>query len=322
MFTIEVRGVNDMWHRLCPVMAAKAVMEETRNGPAYRFPTPVMIEVREPWNRVLEDPNRDCNHVFHLMESIWMLAGRNDVAFLDQFNSNMKNFSDNGNSFNAAYGFRWRNHFGNDQLLQAIDRLRANPKDRRVVINMWDPRDDMFNEGTKDVPCNLTMIPQIAVDGRLDLTTINRSNDLVWGLCGANAVHLSIVHEFMAAALGVRQGVWRHLSTNLHYYERHKGLVGATHVNTNFVWQQFPKHQPILSGADVGTFLGECEDLCNGKMEGFCSPFLEDTVEPVWASWREWKGGDKQEAIEIASSIESDQWRIAIVRWYKRHLKV
>lgn len=321
MFCIEVRGVNDLWHRMCPVMVAKAVAEETRNGKAYRFPTPVMIEVREPWCRVLEDPKRDCNHVFHLMESIWMLAGRNDVAFLDQFNSNMKNFSDNGNQFNAAYGHRWRNHFGQDQLLKAIERLRTNPTDRRVVINMWDPSDDMFNMTTKDVPCNLTMIPQVSPDGKLDLLTVNRSNDLVWGLCGANAVHLSMVHEFMTMALGLPMGTWRHLSTNLHYYDWHADLVKDTHVQPNYVWQTFPRRQMLLDGTDAETFLRECGEICDGKQEGFSSPFLEDTVEPVWASWREWKTGDKREAIEIASCIESDDWRIGIVHWYKRHIK-
>lgn len=319
MFTIEVRGVNDMWHRLCPVMVAKGVVQETRNGIAYRFPTPVMIEVREPWCRVLEDPARNCNHVFHLMESIWMLAGSRDVAFLDQFNSNMKSFSDDGQVFNAAYGHRWRNHFDRDQLVMAAEKLAANHSDRRVVIGMWDPGEDLFNLSTKDVPCNLMMIPQVAVDGRLDLTTINRSNDLVWGLCGANAVHLSMAHEFLAAAVGVPMGVWRHLTTNLHYYKWHEDLVKSTQVQPNFVWKQFPKRQPLVK--DPVAFLRECEEIVAGKQEDFTEPFLEDTVEPVWASWREWKAGNKSDAVEIAECIESDDWRFAIVSWYKRHMK-
>lgn len=315
-FSIECRGVNDAWHRLCPIMTTMAEKAETRNGIAYQLPGPITITMREPWNRVLEDPVRNCNHIFHIMEAMWMLAGHNDVAFVEQFNHNMLTFSDDGRVFNAAYGHRWRHHWGFDQVEHCIERLRAFPSDRRAVITMWDPTDLL--QDTKDMACNMQIMPYIR-GGELCMTTTNRSNDLVWGLCGANAVHLSFLHEYIAASLGLPMGCWVHHTNNLHYYEKHKELVSNTKVESNYVWRTFPKRQLLVQ--DPATFYREVQELVDGKQEGFEEPFLEDTIEPVWASWREWQAGDTDEAIHIASCIECDMWRPAIVGWYNRALQ-
>ena len=71
-------------------------LTQTRNGEAYRIDEPVLTKIQNPTERVLFYGKRDANPIFHLMESIWMLAGRNDVAFLQQFNSKIGQFSDDG----------------------------------------------------------------------------------------------------------------------------------------------------------------------------------------------------------------------------------
>ena len=49
-----------------------------------------------PCERVLLYPERNANPFFHLYESLWMLAGRNDVAGPARYAKNMNNYSDNG----------------------------------------------------------------------------------------------------------------------------------------------------------------------------------------------------------------------------------
>jgi hypothetical protein len=121
---IKVRNVNEAFSDIFWKMKAMNLEpEQTRNGPAYVMPEPVTTIYTHPDERVLFNRKRDCNPVFHLMESIWMMAGRNDVAFLSQFNKNMVNFSDDGVTFNAAYGYRWRHHFGFDQIRAVIKTL-------------------------------------------------------------------------------------------------------------------------------------------------------------------------------------------------------
>lgn len=335
----EFEDLRHMWRSLCRAAMTPRYVDpvDTRNGKALKFRGVQSITVRKPAERVLFDQDRNCNHVFHLMESIWMLAGRNDVAFLQQFNGNIESYSDDGATFHAAYGHRWRNHFGVDQIVSCIEMLAIDPNDRRAVISMWDAREDGNGKTGKDFPCNMMIMPSIShhrvpdftpCNPRLDFTIINRSNDLVWGLCGANAVHMTMLQEFMACALGVEVGAWHHITNNLHVYEPHWPLVKK--VNDQVVagekpWEPYggfavpPKDRPPMV-LNWRTFLKECEELCNGKQQGFTEPFLEETVEPVWASWREWKAGNYQEAIDIAECIEAYDWRLAIVQWYNRAL--
>src|SRR3546814_11214716 len=103
----------------------KGVTSDSRNGQVKAAPGATLIKFRQPWERVLFNAERDANPIFHLLEAVWMLAGRNDVAFVTKFTSNMASFSDDGSPFNAAYGYRWRHHFGFDQLETVVDMLSS-----------------------------------------------------------------------------------------------------------------------------------------------------------------------------------------------------
>lgn len=320
MFTISCRNVNDGYYRVLSLVDTKGVIQDSRNGRVKVLPAPLLVEVRRPYERVLFDAERDANPIFHLLEACWMLAGGRDVLFVSQFNSNMVNFSDDKAVFNAAYGHRWRHHFGYDQIDRAVEMLQANPLDRRVVISMWDPHEDLGSDSL-DIPCNQQIFPRI-VNGRLDFTTTNRSNDMVWGLFGANFVHLSFLQEWMAGALGLAVGQWYHLTNNAHIYERHWPLIQSNKKDYTWVWAKWPGAQSLLSpGEDAAVFRAECVELVGGKLGGFRTRFLEDTVEPMLAAYSEWKGGNKGEALEIARSIEATDWRRATVAWFARRMK-
>lgn len=149
---ITARNVNqafsDIFWRL---KTGRYEPEQTRNGPALVIPEPVITTYLYPQERVLFHKGRDANPIFHCLEAIWMLAGRRDVAFLQMFNSKIGQYSDDGKLFNAAYGYRWRKHFGFDQLESVIQILRKDPKTRQAVIQMWD-QDDLVKK-TKDKAC-------------------------------------------------------------------------------------------------------------------------------------------------------------------------
>jgi hypothetical protein len=211
------------------------VQRDSRNGPVLVAPAPVSTVYMNPVERVMLHPGRDANPFFHLVEALWMLAGRNDLATLTEFVKNMANFSDDGGKTQpGAYGFRWRKQFDYrrgrelDQLAWAINRLKADPDDRRVVIQMWDPAADAYaaDHGGKDVPCNLIALPSIGTDGRLNLTVYNRSNDMVWGAYGANAVHFSVLQEYLAAMIGVPVGQYWQVANNFHAYLTTLGKAG------------------------------------------------------------------------------------------------
>ena len=131
MIEIRARNVNVAVSEALWKLKVVGVQEDTRNGPVIAFPEPVVTTYERPQERVLFWGERDANPIFHLMESIWMLAGRRDVAFLEQFNSKIGQYSDDGKVFNAAYGYRWRDHFGYDQLTEIIKLLKEEPHTRQ-----------------------------------------------------------------------------------------------------------------------------------------------------------------------------------------------
>lgn len=214
----------------------------TRNGLAIRIDEPVTITYRYPRQRVLFNAARNANPFFHMVEALWMLAGRNDIAPLLYFNKEVASFSDDGKTWHGAYGHRWRHHYGFDQIDAAIKILQREPTTRRVVIDHWDAGSDLSQvlakPQCKDVPCNTTIMLQlrshdtkrtgttsygerVTVIGShpiLDMTVTNRSNDLIWGALGSNYVHFTMLQEYIACALGVDVGLYHQISNNLHCY--------------------------------------------------------------------------------------------------------
>lgn len=56
-----------------------------------------------------------------------------------------------------AYGYRWRNYFGRDQLRSAVEALENDPTNRRVSVFAWDPGADGMDSHhrifPKSTPC-------------------------------------------------------------------------------------------------------------------------------------------------------------------------
>jgi hypothetical protein len=259
------------------------------------------------------------------MESIWMLAGRRDVQFLQHFNSTIGQFSDDGKVFNAAYGYRWRRHFGFDQLEEVIKTLRRDPETRQAVIQMWD-QDDLVKR-TKDKACNT----QVVFDTRgnkLNMTVFNRSNDIWWGAYGANAVHFSFLQEFVACAIGMRCGAYRQVSNNLHLYTE---VYNATkyvesppnHEDFDLYSSGIVRPTPIMLNGDYKSFLADCEKFCcdpfNQSAE-YKNPFFTHVAQPMAmvSRIRKIRAGD---GTGFAAKIRAQDWKRAVFDWiHKREL--
>lgn len=316
MKTYYVRNVSEALYLAMEDIVDSGEYVETRNGPAYEFNVPVGITYTHPRERVLFYPERDANPFFHCLESLWMLAGRNDTAFVSEYSRNIGQYSDDGKVFNGAYGYRWRNHWNRDQLIVAADRLRKFPNDRRTVVAMWDPQNDLKSENiSKDVPCNTHAYFGVR-KGHLNMTVCNRSNDMIWGAFGANAVHFSFLQEYMAARVGVKVGSYTQFTNNLHAYkdvlEKHK--LSQPDYEPYLGFANGP--QPLVSDPD--RFDKEVARFCNNEEFYPHEPFLFDTAEPIRTAWGRYKTGDMDSALSAAGDIKSEDWRRACVEWLRR----
>lgn len=288
----------------------------SRNGRMLEMTTPVASVYWHPRERVLFDEYRDCNPFLHFFESLWMLAGKNDLKFLTQFTKTFEQFSDDGETLHGAYGHRWRHHFGFDQLEEAALELRNNPQSRRVVTQMWDPYADRATTDGKDVPCNTSIFWRVR-NGALDMLVSNRSNDAIWGAYGANVVHFSMLHEYMSLAAGVKTGVYTQVSNSLHVY--------PDLPVTDRVFKHPPEYKecpyglgqvsafPLMWGPNAKQQFDE--DLkwffrMDPDFDDYGTSFFSDVVVPMWRVFK-----DRDAPTE---DIAASDWRLAVEQWLKR----
>jgi thymidylate synthase len=213
---INIRNVHEALPSALQLLDFYGERRQSRNGPVIVLSNPVTTVYNYPLERVIFWPTRDANPFFHLYESIYMLQGRNTVAPLVRYAKNVANYSDNGEVFHGAYGYRWRNQWV-DQIAVIIKRLKNNPDDRRCILQMWSASEDLDNPSL-DVPCNTMATFQRGLNGELNLVVFCRSNDIVWGAYGANAVQFSTLLEYIALGIGCPVGSYTQVSINFHSY--------------------------------------------------------------------------------------------------------
>lgn len=385
MSHLKFRGANDAFHTLVELFAyggsylgekIPIVKTTSRNGNVLQITEPMIITYGKPLERVLFNQARDANPFFHLYESLWMLAGREDVAPLAFYNSKMADYSDDGARFNAPYGNRWRNwkvpyevdpytcastnQLGGvqipwkkvDQLALIIDHLKRKPDSRRCVLNMWSVYSDLLrNETSKDLACNTEVMFGIRQEETstypptnqpgpfkryLDMTVINRSNDTVWGMLGANVVHFSFLLEYMAAQIGVEVGVYNQISNNLHVYEWNfkpdEWLADTTpnwyeydHTQTSgtAAGNRIPLiENPQVFDKELPLFVETYSHKNGAEMHrNWKEPFFQKVAAPMCWAFRLTKTKQYDAALSTMREVVADDWRIAGSNWILKRKK-
>jgi len=218
MHTIDARNAHQALPRGLAYVRQFGDVRGSRNGKVFVSRVPVTTVYKRPMERLVFWPQRDVNTAFLLYEALWMLAGRNDLHPLTRYIKDFGRYSDDGLTLHGAYGHRWRKAFGGDQLTVIAQRLADDPEDRRCVLQMWDATRDLGRAG-RDVPCNDMATFQRNANGELDMVVFNRSNDIIWGAYFANAVHFSMLQEYLACWIGCEVGSYWQVSVNYHAYE-------------------------------------------------------------------------------------------------------
>lgn len=317
--TIVVDNVNEALPEALWWLRTAGVESPSRNGPVIVSPGPFLTVYRKPQQRVLFSPIRDANPFFHFFEAIWMLAGRNDVAYPAKFAPQIKTYSDDGLSLNGAYGYRWRKRWF-DQLDAVVEHLKTSPSSRREVLTMWSAG-DLLDDTSKDLPCNTQIYVDIR-EGALNITVLNRSNDMWLGCYGANVVHMSFLQEFLALAIGVKVGVYIQFSNNFHLYtEVYDGRKALGDPNEFVFYKKYPETYPILS-TPWKNWLKEAEEFVDkGNTKLYSDPFFNEVASPMLQSWYAYKEEDLETAMHCAQNILALDWRAACREWLERRLE-
>jgi thymidylate synthase len=180
------------------------------------------FEIYYPTYRCILLPKRRNNIFAQIAETLWMIAGRDDIEWLSFYLPRAPQFSDNGRSWRGAYGPRLRNWNSSDkkvdQLSYVVEALKNDSLTRQAVISIWDPGID--TTPGKDIPCN-NWLQFILRDGLLSMSVAQRSSDLIWGYSGIDAFSWSVLHEMMAYWTESNVHIRSHLVGSQHIYQQH-----------------------------------------------------------------------------------------------------
>lgn len=339
MKVIHARNVNDALVKGAQLLKDGGVLQASRAGGTLEYPEPVCTVYERPLERVLFDEVRDANPFFHLMEALWMLAGRNDVEWLVRFNQRMATYSDDGVVFNAAYGYRWREQFEleaahgaelRDQLGAIVGLLRKDPDSRRAVLQIWDAEADL-GVASKDLACNTQAMFKVRA-GRLNITVTNRSNDIIWGCYGANAVQFSMLLEYMAARVGVEPGLYRQVSDSFHAYEETWPKISG--IAERYRGDPYTRGEvsvfPLV--ADPDSFDEELKRWFDAPLErmgpdqwakeagsdAWQNPYFMRVATPLHNAWFAFKRKDRETARQWLDRCAATDWRRAGQQWLER----
>ena len=331
--------MNDALYQGIEMMKAEADEVPSRVGDTLEMLTPVATTYHKPWERVLINKKRDANPFFHLMESLWILAGRDDVKFLTEFNSRMGDYSDDGHIFNAPYGYRLREYFNSqyklhvDQLESVINILKNDPNSRQAVAQIWDVSD--IEKVTKDKACNMSIVFRIRA-GELCMIVYNRSNDMIWGAYGANVVQFSMIQEYVAAHLNLPMGEYTQVTNSYHVYTTGIGgelwdkLKDTNGYNLDPYIEVY--NTVRMKADDMVEFEHDLHRFFKiydydgleavGASIRWSSAYFKRLVLPMLDTFLVHKRDGAKEALEFTQYIKADDWRIACEHWLQNRVKV
>lgn len=251
------------------------------------------VTLFSPEKREILVPGRRASIVSQVAETMWVLAGRNDVGWLKHYLPRAPQFSDDGLTWRGGYGprlRRWRP--GVDQLAEVVRLLKEDPETRRAVMVIFDPAQDYVS--SKDIPCN-NWLSFVARRGVLHLNVAIRSNDLIWGWSGINAFEWSVLLEVVAHLTGNEIGEITFNATSLHAYTRHDDRLRSIADQQGFkdVTERVEEEVFSMDGAGEKTVDNldslllqwfDIEERIRTRTPG-ASDALQDFPEPMMRSW-------------------------------------
>ena len=287
-------------HLLNKLLTAGSVTP-SRNGETREL-TMQHITIDQTTDPYITTPGRNVSLPAQIAETMWILAGRNDVEWLANYLPQAPRFSDDGKTWRGGYGPRLRKFAGIDdnidQLKYIIDLLREDPDTRRAVFTIYDPATD--SQPGKDIPCN-NWVHFLARGVKLHAHVAIRSNDAMWGWSGINSFEWSILNQVVAAYAGLLPGTITYDISSLHLYERHydkaqrivdQTLLADNELDAGMWNDEFPRESPWFTPfdakADLDDALAEWFRLEQEIREnrGVQARYLEDRMSPgLFLDW-------------------------------------
>lgn len=229
---INALNVNDAYIQAARLIDSHGAVTQSEKGTTKAVKR-ATICVTNPKERYVTLDGRNNSIAAAIAETFWVLSGSKVISgWLEYFLHRAPLYSDDGVTWTRAYGPMLYQH---NQWAGVIKYLEANPQTRQAVLSIFDPAQESydaikFNHGTphiKDRSCNNMLYFDVNQETKqLDVTVINRSNDVSYGVFTINFFEFSFLQELTALYLHQKHpeefaegiGNYTLFSNNLHVY--------------------------------------------------------------------------------------------------------
>lgn len=217
----------------------------------------------EDISNLLYIPGRSFSLVYALNELLMMFSHEDKLKYFTSFNSNIANFSDNGEILRGNYGKRINSINGFEKVVKL---LSDDKNSRQAVIPIYNSTDVAAN--SKDIPCTLFMNFRVNGD-QLDMVVYMRSNDAIWGL-PYDVFNFTNIQKVLSRTLNLKQGRYIHHVSNLHVYENHFDLVNKIleedklqlcSIYTNYNLKECREKAEVYTQTESFSYTGDCFNL-------------------------------------------------------------
>ncbi|MCK5026889.1 MAG: thymidylate synthase [Candidatus Pacebacteria bacterium] len=165
-------------------------------------------------------------------ELLWLLAGDTNIKYLKDNGVNIWNeWADENGDLGPIYGAQWRNWAGEgiDQISIAVNELKNNPTNRRIIVSAWNPSvlpdttrsfsENVANGKAALPPCHAWFQFYVS-DGKLSCQLYQRSADVFLGV-PFNIASYALLTIMMAQVTGLEAGDFVHTFGDVHIYSNH-----------------------------------------------------------------------------------------------------
>ena len=157
-----------------------------------------------------------------IVELLWFLRGGTNVDFLHRHGVTIwDEWADENGDLGPVYGAQWRSWAtpdgrSIDQIGQVIERIRAEPNSRRLIVSAW----NVAEVNSMALPPCHTLFQFHVAEGRLSCQLYQRSGDLFLGV-PFNIASYSLLLMMVARTCGLEAGEFVHTFGDAHLYRNH-----------------------------------------------------------------------------------------------------
>ena len=167
---------------------------------------------------------KKCHLKSIIHELLWFLAGDTNIKYLSDNGVKIwDEWADKDGNLGPVYGYQWRSwptadgrHI--DQISNIIDRIKANPDDRRLIVSAW----NVGEIGKMALPPCHAFFQFYVADGKLSCQLYQRSADIFLGV-PFNIASYALLTLMVAQVTGLKPGEFVHTLGDAHLYSNHIG---------------------------------------------------------------------------------------------------